>query len=731
MSKKLPGLVLLFGFVASAVFASTALAATNLIPNGNLESSTGWNPVAGSGNSTSFSYPVVGNDGGKAAHIQVSAYSSGDVYWQPSNAPVTAGQKYTFSGYSKSNVSVVVIATYVNSNNTAFAWSTLGTVSGNNSWQQFTSTITPPTGATKVRIQHVIRAKGTLDIDNYNLVAGTATTTPPPPPATTTKPVISSFSANPVTIVMGSSTVLSWSVTGASSTVIDQGVGVVTGSSKTVSPTATTTYTLSAANPAGTTTAQVTVNVKPAFVPTPPPAQKPTISSFTANPTNIFVGSSTVLSWTVTGASTTIIDQGVGVVTGSSKTVSPSATTTYTLSAANPAGTTTAQVTVTVKPQPVPPPPPPSNGPNLVTNGDFELGTANNPTNWAGSSWGTNNAAFTYPVAGHNSARAAQVKITQFTDGAANWAFTHLPTNNHDRYQFSEDYMATVATEIDIEFLMSDGTYQYSWLQTVPTSASWKTITAQVTPPPGAVSFTVLHILAKAGTLTIDNASVSALSDQFSQGMLTISFDDNLLSQYQNGRPIMNAAGLKGTYFVITQDPGNDDAAMSWANLTTLKNEGNEIGGHTRTHDFLTQQTAAQQQSEILGSFQDLVAQGFSPKTFCYPYGDVNASVETQVKNAGYSSARGSYYGPNGTTSDHYDLYDIRVDQTSTLANLQKQIDQAKADKRWLILELHDIKTGGDEYSITPAFFQSLVTYIKNSGIQVVTVQQGAAQLNP
>ena len=278
---------------------------------------------------------------------------------------------------------------------------------------------------------------------------------------------------------------------------------------------------------------------------------------------------------------------------------------------------------------------------------------------------------------------------------------------------------------------MSDGTYQYTWLQSVVPSASWQTLSAQVTPPPGAVSFTVLHILAKVGTLTIDNASLTALSDPFAQGMVTFSFDDNLLSQFQNARPILNTAGLKATYFVISQDPGTESIAMTWANLTTLGGEGNEIAGHTRTHPFLTQLTSAQMVAEVTGSFTDLVAQGFSPKTFAYPYGDVNAAVEAAVKAAGYLGARGSYTGLNGPVSDHYDLYDIRLDTTSNLATVESYIDQAKADKRWIVFELHDVMNGGDTYSITPAFLQSLVTYVKSSGISVVTVAQGVAQLNP
>ena len=81
---------------------------------------------------------------------------------------------------------------------------------------------------------------------------------------------------------------------------------------------------------------------------TPGGTSKPTIASFTANPAGITAGQSSSLTWNVSGA-TSITISGIGDVTGlSSKIVSPSATTSYTLTATNAGGTSTASVTVTV-----------------------------------------------------------------------------------------------------------------------------------------------------------------------------------------------------------------------------------------------------------------------------------------------------------------------------------------------------------------------------------------------
>ena len=156
---------------------------------------------------------------------------------------------------------------------------------------------------------------------------------------TATVPVISSFTARPSTVTVGESTTLSWSVSGASAVSLDNGVGMVSGGSRTVSPGGSTTYTLTATSSAGSVTASVTVTVVPAAH----------IASFVAAPAAITADQGTTLTWIVTDATSAMIDNGIGAVTGTSVDVMPAATTTYTLTATNSLGTAVrAAVTVTV-----------------------------------------------------------------------------------------------------------------------------------------------------------------------------------------------------------------------------------------------------------------------------------------------------------------------------------------------------------------------------------------------
>ena len=151
-------------------------------------------------------------------------------------------------------------------------------------------------------------------------------------------PAIATFIATPAAIAPGVTATLSWNVANADTVSLDQGIGTVTGSSISVRPTVTTTYTLTASNEAGNGSAQVTVAV----------LEPPAILSFRATPPTVKSGKLSVLSWDVTGETAVTIDQGIGTVTGTSRSVSPTLTTVYTLTATNPVGSSQATVTVKV-----------------------------------------------------------------------------------------------------------------------------------------------------------------------------------------------------------------------------------------------------------------------------------------------------------------------------------------------------------------------------------------------
>jgi peptidoglycan-associated lipoprotein len=88
-------------------------------------------------------------------------------------------------------------------------------------------------------------------------------------PVVVAKPMVKFFTAEPTTIERGQASSLKWEVTGAETASINQGLGVIGTSpsggtiagNRSVFPSTTTTYTLTATNSGGSVTESVTVNV--------------------------------------------------------------------------------------------------------------------------------------------------------------------------------------------------------------------------------------------------------------------------------------------------------------------------------------------------------------------------------------------------------------------------------------------------------------------------------------
>ena len=165
-------------------------------------------------------------------------------------------------------------------------------------------------------------------------------------------PVISSFTANPGTSCIsppsGSydvktvQTTLSWAVSGAESIRIDPNVGsgLPAPGNTTVSLTQTTTYTLSATNAGGTSSKSVTAYV-----------EELPYAGLSVSPSVITRGGSATLSWQAPSAAASVeIQPGIGAVPhNGSRAVSPTSTTTYTLTTRTAHGcTATRSETVTV-----------------------------------------------------------------------------------------------------------------------------------------------------------------------------------------------------------------------------------------------------------------------------------------------------------------------------------------------------------------------------------------------
>ncbi len=196
-------------------------------------------------------------------------------------------------------------------------------------------------------ITYTITATSVDDISDSATATITVEQVPPPE--------ITTFAASPESVEEGSSSTLTWEMTGATAAVIQAGgqtihtvpEGELGSGSFEVTPDVSTTYTLTASSDGGDDTSTAAVTVE---------GTAPVIDTFTVTPTQVIIGQTATLAWQITGAdSIAIVDgaaqsldvSGADVADGSLEVPINTQLSTFTLRAINAFGDTVQTVSVT------------------------------------------------------------------------------------------------------------------------------------------------------------------------------------------------------------------------------------------------------------------------------------------------------------------------------------------------------------------------------------------------
>lgn len=383
--------------------------------------------------------------------------------------------------------------------------------------------------------------------------------------------------------------------------------------------------------------------------------------------------------------------------------------------------------------------PPPPDTSNLVANGDFEQTGSNGlPVNWSRGGYGTNTRVLTYPDTGVNGSKGVGVSVSAYTSGDAKWYFAPIAVRPGGIFTYANQYNSNTQSFITAQFAISDGSFRYQDIASLPSSGgSWVSSQREFTVPAGTVKMTVFHLIKSVGYLKIDNVTLrqndgGTGGSIFDTGAVSFSFDDGWLSQYQNAVPTLDNLGIKGTFYIVTRQLSDTGYSgfVSKAQVKDLFARGHEIGAHTRTHPHLPTLSFSDQQTEIVGSKDDLAAMGITPTTFAYPYGEFD-SDSYNITGGSFQSARATIDGLVEPSTDKLLLWRESVENTTTLADVKSWVSTAKANKQWLILTFHLVDTSGDQYSVTPPLFNQIANYVAGQNIPVVTVSEGVNDMNP
>ena len=204
--------------------------------------------------------------------------------------------------------------------------------------------------------------------------------------------------------------------------------------------------------------------------------------------------------------------------------------------------------------------------------------------------------------------------------------------------------------------------------------------------------------------------------------VVTIQFDDGTVDQLA-ALPILQAHGMTATFYVNTGPIiAGDPDHVSWADLHTLFNAGNEIAGHTVNHAGLKSLPTAEARQEVCTDRNSLLAEGFPATSFAYPFGTFDSGSEQVVHDCGYNSGRGvagiSLRGPFAETIPPLDPYATRTPpnpkKATKLATMEQYVLNAEANGGgWVQFVFHRVCESCGAYAITPAKFTALLDFLQ------------------
>jgi peptidoglycan/xylan/chitin deacetylase (PgdA/CDA1 family) len=207
-------------------------------------------------------------------------------------------------------------------------------------------------------------------------------------------------------------------------------------------------------------------------------------------------------------------------------------------------------------------------------------------------------------------------------------------------------------------------------------------------------------------------------------GVVSIMFDDGELSTYEEALPAMEHHGWQGSTAVITEMV-DEEGFMNWEQLKGLQSKGWEIVSHGLTHEDLTTMSAQEAKQELNRSKRQLERKGLTINHFALPFGAYNSEIMALGAKE-YKSLRAYEQGGTPAGALPWEVKVRGVTAATTTNTIEGWIQEAKDKGQWIVIVYHKIaETGDDAYFTTPADLADMLQTVQDSGIDVVTYNQG------
>lgn len=189
----------------------------------------------------------------------------------------------------------------------------------------------------------------------------------------------------------------------------------------------------------------------------------------------------------------------------------------------------------------------------------------------------------------------------------------------------------------------------------------------------------IAHLKANCRVISLDQVADGGRGgDGPAEDRVVLTFDDGYRNFFTNAFPILQAAGLPATCFVIAgQLDGCDSRFLREPELAEMLESGLiTVASHGYSHRSMAELPAEERRLEAERSKQVLEQRlGVPIRFFCYPYGtfnDFDGGCEQVLRDAGYELAVTSINGVNTVDRPHFRFRRTKIEGSDNLVTFSR-----------------------------------------------------------
>jgi hypothetical protein len=217
--------------------------------------------------------------------------------------------------------------------------------------------------------------------------------------------------------------------------------------------------------------------------------------------------------------------------------------------------------------------------------------------------------------------------------------------------------------------------------------------------------------------------------------LVSFTFDDAPRSAFCAGTRILEAQGIRGTFYLSLGLMGTNSELGPIGNADDVRQAaqaGHELGCHTYAHLDAWSTPVREYVESVERNRQCLATMlpGYRFTSFAYPKNGATLSAKRAIASR-FDSCRGGGQAGNSGVADLNHLQACFIDRRAgmDMSRLQNLIDFNSRRRGWLIFAAHDISDDAGDFSCSPARLETLVRACLDSGAQVLPVSAALARL--